>query len=240
MWAGTETSACIEATTNFSVIQAFPSPTPTITPTKTLTPTPTKTLTPTPTPVNVVYTSQAVNDGWIVESATPGVGGTMDNTSVNVRLGDNAANHQYRTILSFNTAPLPDTATVQSAVIKIKQNGPPANTNPFTILGLVRVDICNPAFGTASLQLTDFGAGAVAPTVCVISVSNFDSTPVSAWYSAILPLSGRQNINLDGITQFRLRFATNNNNNGIADYMNFFSSDNATDQPQLIITYTLP
>ena len=164
----------------------------------------------------------------------------MDSAAATFRLGDDASNRQYRAILSFATAYLPDNAVITSAVIKIKQSGV-VGTDPFTILGLLRVDMCNGTFGAAALQLTDFQATAVPPTVCVIPVSYFNSTPVNGWYSATLPAVGRNNINLlPGGTQFRLRFATDDNGDSGADYMNFFSGNNATDQPELVVTYYVP
>jgi hypothetical protein len=219
----------------------------TITPTGTITATPTKTVTPTVTPtetstlVVVTLDSIAAQDGWVLESGrNSGVGGTMDSAAATFRLGDDTSNRQYRAILSFATAYLPDNAVIISAVIKIKRSGG-VGTDPFTILGMLRVDMCGGVFGAAALQLTDFQATATPPIECVIPVSNFNSTPVSDWYSASLPASGRNTINpLPGGTQFRLRFATANNGDSGNDYMNFFSGNNATDQPKLVVTYYVP
>ncbi len=65
---------------------------------------------------------------------------------------------------------------------------------------------------------------------------------VSGWYSSTFtgPLANTL-INRAGITQFRLRFATDDNNNSLNNYLKFFSGDAlAAQQPILIIQYKLP
>ncbi len=49
-------------------------------------------------------------------------------------------------------------------------------------------------------------------------------------------------INKIGVTQFRLRFQLDDDNDSIADLLRFFSGDyfNAALRPTLIIEYTLP
>lgn len=185
----------------------------------------------------LTYISAATHDGWVLESAeASGVGGTMNNTANVFQLGDDAANRQYRSILSFNTGSLPNTAVIQSVVLKIKQNGTPVGTNPFTALGSLRVDIRQGAFGTGNaLELADFNAAASA-----LAVGTFNETPVGGWYSATLNATGRSYINDAGYTQLRLRFSTDDNNNLAADFMRFLSGDYTSGQPELIITYTLP
>jgi hypothetical protein len=183
----------------------------------------------------VLFTSQDTNDGWVLESAqNSGAGGTINNTANIFRLGDNAANCQYRAILSFDTSALPNNATIQSAVVKIRYQSL-YGTDPFDALGYLRVDIKEGTFGNASLETGDFNA-----TSSANAVGTFDETPVSNWYSATLNSTGRSYIHLDGTTQLRLRFSTTDNNNDIADVMNFVSGDYSSYWPELIITYTLP
>jgi hypothetical protein len=48
-------------------------------------------------------------------------------------------------------------------------------------------------------------------------------------------------INRTGVTQFRLRFALDDNNNGTADYLLFYSGNAATSKrPTLVIKYYAP
>jgi hypothetical protein len=185
----------------------------------------------------VIFYSTGSQDGWILESSeTSGVGGTKNATATTFRLGDDSSDRQYRAILSFNTSSLPDNAVIKSAVLKIKQSGSAVGSNPFSILGSLYATIHKGYFGTSSsLQLADFNAAATAS-----KVGTFGTTPVSGWYSATLNSTGRSNVNKTNLTQFRLFFNTDDNNNNVADYMKFVSGDASSNKPQLIIKYTLP
>ena len=184
------------------------------------------------------YRSTGSQDGWILESReTSGVGGTLNAAATTFPLGDDIGNRQYRAVLSFNTAGLPDTAVIQSAVIKIEPGGPPTGTDPFTILGKLRVDLGNPFLGTGpALELADFNA---LPKLA--AAGTFGSLPSKGWYSAALTKSASGAINKIGLTQFRLYFSLDDNNNHVADTMPFFSGNALTaDRPTLTIIYTLP
>jgi hypothetical protein len=185
----------------------------------------------------VIFNSTGSQDGWILESSeTSGVGGTKDNTAATFRLGDDSSNRQYRAILSFDTSSLPNDAVIKSAVLKIKQSGSAVGSNPFSILDSLYADIRKGYFGSSSsLQLADFNAAATAS-----KVGAFGTTPVSGWYSATLNSTGRSNINKTSLTQFRLFFNLDDNDNNVADYMKFVSGDASSNKPQLIIKYTLP
>ena len=162
-------------------------------------------------------------------------GATLNNTNNIFALGDDAGNRQYRAILSFGTSGLPDNATIQSAVLKIKQYDV-FGENPFTALTDLRVDIITGAFSNnLALETADFNATASDWPIAI-----FNETPVNSWYSTSINSIGRNDINRVGPTQFRLRFYDANNNNNTADFMRFFSGDYTTDRPQLIITYMLP
>jgi hypothetical protein len=184
----------------------------------------------------LTYKSDGANDGWILESSeTSGVGGTMNSSTTTFNIGDDAAKKQYRAILHFDTSSLPDNATITKVTLKIKKQGL-AGTDPFTILGGLLVDMRKPSFGAIALSLTDFqtAAGRTA-------IATFDPTPVSNWYSAVLNASGKNYVNKTGTTQFRLRFATDDNNNAIADFMKFFSGNAGSgSRPQLIVEYKVP
>lgn len=185
----------------------------------------------------LTYRSLDVNDGWILESSeTSAVGGAMNSTSIYFRLGDNVANRQFRTILHFDTSHLPDTAVITKATLKIRRSGV-VGTDPFTILGTLRADMLKPFFGTTpALQLIDFQATAGKSSAAI-----FNPTPVSGWYTATLIASGRAYINRTGTTQFRLYFLTDDNNNSIADFMEFYSGYYiASQRPTLTMEYYVP
>ena len=128
---------------------------------------------------------------------------------------------------------LPDTATITAVTLKIKKTGL-VGANPFSSLGDIIVDIKNGSFSSnPDLQKTDFKALATKNYV-----AKFTNAPVGSWYSTALGAGSFGYINRTGTTQFRLRFATDDNNNLLADYLKF-ASGNAitTSRPQLVITY---
>jgi sugar lactone lactonase YvrE len=183
-------------------------------------------------------TSTAANDGWVLESTpTSNVGGSMS-ASGTLRVGDDASNRQYLSILSFSTSALPDNAVIHSVTLKIHKAGV-VGTDPFTTtFGWLEADMKKGTFGAAALEKSDFQAPAseyVAGHFSAIS-----SRP--GWYQMVLPSTYFQYINLTGTTQFRLRFALSSNNNHVADYDTFYAGDAATstDRPLLSIEYSLP
>ena len=181
--------------------------------------------------------SIATQDGWILESTeTSGLGGTMNATTNTFRLGDDASNRQYRAILSFDTGSLPDNAVIQSAILTIKQSGAPVGVNPFIALHNLLVDVRNGPFkSSTALQLGDFNAPASA------AIGPFSNKQVGGVYTFTLSTTARNFINkASGVTQFRLYFTLDDNNNHISNYINFFSGNASSGQPQLTISYTLP
>jgi hypothetical protein len=183
------------------------------------------------------FKSLAALDGWVLESTeTSDMGGTRNSAATTFYLGDDAANKQYRAILHFDTSSLPNTAVITSVTLKINAQGL-VGTDPFVTHGSLLVDIRKPFFGTNYLlENSDFQALASSSAVAAFNV-----TPVSNWYSAEVDSAGYPYINLTGATQFRLRFATDDNNNLIADYMTFYSGNAALAmRPQLIVGYYVP
>lgn len=178
-------------------------------------------------------------DGWLLESGeTTSKGGTLNNTAPTFNLGDNNQDRQVRSILSFNTSSLPDNAVIIEASLKIRQQGL-VGTNPFTTHGNILIDIIQGAFsGNNSLQLSDFQA---APGKT--GVGKFTNFPdVNNWYTSLLSKSSHPYINPLGVTQLRLRFAKDDNDDNGADFLKFYSADSAllTDFPILIVKYYFP
>lgn len=184
------------------------------------------------------FFSMGALDGWVRESSEfSNLGGAMNFTNTTFLLGDDAANRQFRAILSFNTAAIPDTATITSVKLKIKRQSL-VGTNPFTTHGALRLDIRKPFFGSANtLELADFQAAATK-----LNAGVFSSTPVSGGsaYQAVLPSTSFQYINKAGLTQIRLRFTLDDNNDFGADNMRFFSGNYTvvSDRPELEVQYT--
>ena len=111
-------------------------------------------------------------------------------------------------------------------------------TDPFTTHQNVQVDIrYGPFSGSNALQTGDFQANASRNAVGTIS-----SPPSGNWYSSILEATSFPYINLTGITQFRLAFQLDDNDDQGADTMQFYSGDysDLAYRPQLQILYYLP
>jgi hypothetical protein len=198
------------------------------------------------TPVDVVdpilltksYRSTGSQDGWVLESSeNSNAGGTMNSAATVFRLGDDAGNRQYRTILSFGTSDLPDDAVITKVTLKIKKQGL-VGTDLFTTHGNIKVDVRKGAIsGSNTLQLTDFQAVA-----SMNAAGTINNTPSSGWYSLTFNSSAFPYINLTSVTQFRLRFQKDDNDDLGADYLKFFSGNygTATDRPVLVIQYYVP
>lgn len=209
--------------------------------TRTITRTPTRTLTPTRVVFTKIIRPNSAQDGWILESAENGnKGGSMSASAMLLNFGDNAAKKQFRSILSFSTGVnLPDTAVITALSLRIKKQAIVGGNNPITMLQGFMIDMKNGYFGTsANLQLTDFQAvpnkiyGPASPVL------------VSGFYNMNL-INARAYINKlatnGGLTQIRLRFRLDDNNNGVANYLSVYSGNAAlADRPQLVIRYYVP
>lgn len=183
------------------------------------------------------FQSIGVNDGWVLESAeSSNVGGIIKATG-NLFVGDNVDNKQYRSILHFDTSALPDNAIITGVSLSIKMEKTVGN-DPFSSHGDLIADIVNGVFGAPNLETSDFQA-----TASRQNVGKFSESAPAGWYRLTLGSSSFQHINLTGFTQFRLLFAVDDNNNGVADFVSFYSSDisvDTTNRPTLIIEYHLP
>jgi hypothetical protein len=191
-----------------------------------------------PTELEATFRSVSADDGWVLEQdEDSGKGGTFDATATTGRLGDDATDRQYRSILDFDTSTLPDDAVITGMTIRIKRQSM-TGTNPFTTHGLLTVDLKAGAFhDNPALERLDFHAIGSRG-----NVGRFIKTPTEGWYRAPLRTPSYALVNLIGHTQFRLRFFTDDNDDGGADFLSFYTGDapTETDRPELIITYYVP
>lgn len=182
------------------------------------------------------FVSNGTWDGFVLESSqVSGVGGSVNASAKTARLGDDAANRQYRAILSFDTSLLPDNAMIQAVALRFMRSGAPTGSNPFNTLGNLLADIRMGTFGARTLTATDFQAAASA-----VAVGTVGKTAVGGWHTAKLNAAGRSKVNKTGLTQVRLYFQRGDNNNRRADFLSLASGNAASGQPQLVITYALP
>jgi hypothetical protein len=185
-----------------------------------------------------IFRSNGANDGWVNESGEDtNRGGSLDATDKTFYVGDNAQNRQFRALLHFQTSSLPDNAVIVKAVLKLKKYGV-TGTDPFTTHRKVVVDIRYGPFSRVNaLQITDFQAAASRNGAGVIL-----NAPANNWYSSNLRAIAFPDINLIGITQFRLRFQLDDNDDLGADTIQFYSGDHGdlAFRPRLEIQYYLP
>lgn len=181
------------------------------------------------------FNSADAYDGWILESSEKSnKGGSLDKNSSIINVGDDAKDRQYRGILSFNTISIPDDALIASAQVRIRRQGF-VGADAFKTHGDLLLDIRTGTFSNnAILQANDFSA-----------IGNIGSTQdkfIGAelnWYAANLSNINLGYINKFGVTQFRMAFSKDDNDDMGADYIKFFSGSAApSDQPQLVITYS--
>ena len=239
---GTMTATSTITSTTTPTFTVSPSATSTVTATASYTVTPTSTSTATkPAPTTVTFTSIAAQDGWILESSeTSNIGGLTNVTDTTLRLGDDADNKQYRGILSFNTSSLPDTAVITKVILKFKKLDVIGSGNPFASLHGLLIGIKTGFFGTtAALQAADFQATAnksEGPFQVNIGANVYTSFNLPSAKDTINKLSTN-----GGLTQLRLRFASGDNNNELANYIRLYSGNAAiANRPQLVITYYVP
>jgi hypothetical protein len=190
----------------------------------------------------ITTTFNPPSDGWVLESSeNSGKGGSTNSTAKTLRLGDDAAKKQYRSILSFNTgASLPDNAVITKVTLKVRRLGVTGGGNPITTFQGFLVDIKKGYFGTRSwLQTSDFQSAASKS-----GLGPFKPALSSNWYSIDLT-AGKTYINKtstsSGLTQIRLRFKLDDNNNTTANYLSLYSGNASSPyRPQLVIEYHMP
>ncbi|MCC7118517.1 MAG: PD40 domain-containing protein [Anaerolineales bacterium] len=191
----------------------------------------------------VTFRSSGSNDGWVLESGeNTSVGGSANATAPVLRLGDDRNNAQYRAILHFPTQSLPDNAVITQVILTIKKQSV-TGINPFSTHQNIQIDLVKGNFGFDSylgsyaLQALDFQAPSTLDAVGFIQ-----NNPVGDVYWALLNGDANRLINLQGITQLRLAFQLDDNNDFRDDYLNFFSgdADELLNRPHLRIEYYVP
>lgn len=154
-------------------------------------------------PVTVNFSSEAALDGYIkanADGSAPALG-TLEST-LGLALGRGTDGKANRAVLSFDTATLPDNATITAATLILTHRGasgdPWANPAGNSLL----IDVRSDCFGSCTLEATDFSAAASQSAVA--NVPRFTSGTQSA-----LPFSaaGLGAISKTTRTQLRLRFA---------------------------------
>jgi hypothetical protein len=186
------------------------------------------------------FASTGSNDGWLLESSeTSNQGGSNNSALALIRLGDNSSNQQYRGLLDFDTASLPNNAVLFAVNLRIVEQGM-MGTNPFTTHGDLIGEIRSGFFGQfAALQNDDFQAVA---DKAACKFGSAVTMAIGTAYRCVFYTAAYPHINKAGRTQLRLRFQIDDNNNAIADVFNFYSSNCGCirQRPRLFIKYYIP
>ncbi len=181
------------------------------------------------------FYSQRDNDGWVVEiGENAGFGGAANASQYLLLLGDDAQNRQYRSIMSFDTGSLPDSAVVISVTLKMRHAGTAGAENPFSIFEGLFFDVRKNTFGLPGVEITDFQNKANR------RLGPFAPVPQSNWHTVNL-FNARDLINTTGMTQIRLRFKIDDNNNLETNALRIYSGNAPSSYvPRLIVRYYIP
>lgn len=154
---------------------------------------------------SVTFGNDDANDGYVKANASGGSAavGTLEST-YGLAIGRGSDALYNRTVLSFNTASLPDTATITRAWITVTLNStsgdPWANPAGNTLV----IDVKNGCFGACTIETGDWSS---APTQS--AVSNIVKWTGGTTSSTNFSSAGLGAISKTGTTQLKLRFSSN-------------------------------
>lgn len=178
-------------------------------------------------------------DGWVAESGeNTNAGGGFNSSQAGpagLIVGDTLADTQFKSIVAFDTSPIPNAATVTVAKLRLRR-GTVVGSNPFTVLGNLRADVKTGFFnGNSALEAADFQAAATATAVCTMTNPANDGD----WSECSFNAAGLAAINKTGTTQIRVAFSTDDNDDLSADYMGFIPGDTlfSDEMPTLEVTF---
>ncbi|TYR81892.1 PHB depolymerase family esterase [Priestia megaterium] len=170
----------------------------------------------------VTFKSVGSEDGFTGSLSADGLSTTVH------KVGDKGMYNTdtYRTILSFDTSSLPDSATVKSVKLKLYRKSLSGAVND------IHLAIKNGVFGTSSiLEQGDYNA--------VPSASSIVSLPApsanNAYTEVELPAAAFTNINQTGKTQMRLSSTTALD--FASDVLEIYGGEDASYAPVLTVTY---
>jgi hypothetical protein len=157
------------------------------------------------TPVTVTFSNEDSNDGYVkanADGSAPAVG-TLEALS-GLAIGRGTDAKFNRSVLSFDTAAIPDGATITSASVSVtyrSASGDPwSNPAGNTLL----VDVRNGCLGACTIETGDWAAIATAAAAAQVPAFSGGSQQ-----STVFSAAGLAAINRAGRTQLRLRFSAN-------------------------------
>lgn len=184
------------------------------------------------------FKSKGGQDGWVLESGQgTGIGGSLNSTATTLRVGDDAQDRLYRSVVSFDTTSVPDWFIPDAATLKLRSAGI-AGASPAATLGAIRADCQLGYLGAgAALEAGDFED--VPDAYGVVSMG---PAPVNGWFSETMAPAGLLCLDPTGVTQLRLGATFNASDmDGVADYFKLSSGNaDSTLRPKLILKYYIP
>jgi hypothetical protein len=154
-------------------------------------------------------------------------------------IGDDSFQRRVLSIVSFDTASIPDAAVIDVATLTLKSNG--AVAGQVGPLYPIHVDLQTGTLGSfAALETSDFQAAA---TIVRAASSNLvqiaPPPPPPQVFAFSMDASGRAAINKQGLTQFRVYFDDGTDGDAVADGLGFSpgESSDAELRPTLLIKY---
>jgi poly(hydroxyalkanoate) depolymerase family esterase len=150
----------------------------------------------------VSFSSIASEDGYVkafADGSSAAVG-----TLASLAVGRGTDSKLNRTILSFDTASLPDGATITAATVTVTYSSSSGNPWNDPAGNSMVVDVRNGTFGAAGTETGDWAAAATASAVATVEAFT-SGTKQSSPFSA----AGLSAVNRTGRTQLRLRFSQN-------------------------------
>jgi hypothetical protein len=176
----------------------------------------------------VDFSNEAANDGYVKAAANGSSAAIGTLETLGLAIGRGTDGKFNRAVLSFDTASIPDGATITAAVLRVGYGS--ASGNPWgnpTGNSLV-IEVRNGCFGACTIEASDHGAAASADAVAQIAQFASGSQNSSAFSAA-----GLAAINTTGRTQLRLRFVQNPTS---TNYLWIQNGANA----QLSVDYAMP
>ncbi len=168
-----------------------------------------------PAPMAKTVVSTGGQDGYVATlSPTATTGGYS--VAIDIYVGDNA-DMPLRGVVSFDTSSIPDNATILSAELRLFYTQASLG-NPWTSNGALVADISNGCLGgNCSLTASDFEAS-VSASNAVMFAAPIDNKAGTSLVGTVNATAFDQ-VNKLGVTQFKLRFQNNSNNNRASDYL---------------------
>lgn len=190
-------------------------------------------------PITLVFQSIASEDGYTTESTeTSNVGGESQafiGGAAAIQVGDTSSDQQTKGVLSFDTAPLPDAATIQSIRIRMRR-GMVSGSSPFTVLAGMHLEIrTGPFNGNNALEAADFQAAATNAGICTLPTPALDGD----WTECSFTGGVAGLVNKTGRTQFKIVANRDDDDDNSSDWMGFYSGEDAyRNRPRLEVTFT--